>query len=328
MSSCQGSLIHISRPQLGTLVNLTFIDDEERAPETARAVFDEIERIENLMSPVRTSSDVYRVNRMKESGPVAVSAETYDLIKKSIDVSVETGGCFDISFASIAQVWDYKSKHFIPPGGKTVASLLPLVNYRNIILYPEKRSIAFALPGVKIGLGGIAKGYAAQRGIAILRRRGIRSAIVAAAGDLQVMGTKYGKRWIVGLKNPRKNSIMLTIGLDDGDAVSTSGDYERFAVYRGRRYHHIIDPRTGFPADTFSSVSVISKNPVLSDAYSTAIFVMGFERAKEFLTRHAEIDVILIDQKLNAYISSRLKDRITFLDAAIVDWLKEPNPPN
>ncbi len=321
LSSCQGSIVHVSKFQLGTLINLTFIGDEVRAPQTAEAVFDEIERVENLMSPYRRSSDVYRLDHMKVRGPVPVSKETYNLVKKSVDLSVETGGCFDITFASIAGLWDYKSKNFVPPDTSIVERMLPLVNYRNIILYPERRAIAFTRPGVKIGLGGIAKGYAVHRGIEIFRKRGVRSAIVEAGGDLQVMGTKFGKRWNIGLKNPRENSIMLSLGLEDGEAVATSGDYERFATYRGVRYSHIIDPRTGRPTDNFASVSVISESATLSDAYATAIFVMGLDRAREFLARHAEIGVILVDRKQNAYISSRLRDRITFLEHVKVTWL-------
>jgi thiamine biosynthesis lipoprotein len=320
LSSCQGSIVNVSKFQLGTLINLTFIDDEGRAPRTAEAVFDEIERIENLMSPYRRSSDVYRLNH-EVAGPVRVSKETFDLVKKSIHVSVETGGCFDITFASIAGLWDYKSKDFVPPDRSTVARMLPLVGYRNIILYPKIRAIAFARPGVKIGLGGIAKGYAVQRGIETFRKRGVRSAIVEAGGDLQVIGTKFGKRWNIGLKDPRKNSIMLSLGLDDGEAVATSGDYERFATYRGVRYPHIIDPRTGYPTDKFASVSVISQSATLSDAYATSIFVMGLDRAREFLARHAEIAVILVDPKQNVYISSGLRDRITFLEHVKVTWL-------
>jgi thiamine biosynthesis lipoprotein len=319
--SCSGSVIHMSKPQLGTIVNLTFIADQEAAPGIARDVFAEIERIENLMSPVRTASDVYRLNAGAGRGPVAVGAETFGLIKKSSEVSSETGGCFDITFASIARLWDYKNKNFSPPSREAVAGLLPLVNFRNVVMHPERRSISFARPGVKIGLGGIAKGYAVQRGVEVLRKRGVDSAIVEAGGDLQVMGNNRGKSWVTGLRHPRKNAILLAIELDDMDAVATSGDYERLVMRGDRRYHHIIDPRTGYPTDTFSSVTVISKNAVLSDAYATAIFVMGLEGAREFLNRHAEIGVILADQQVNVYISQRLKDRITLLDKAKVEWL-------
>jgi thiamine biosynthesis lipoprotein len=311
----------IGRPLLGTVVNVTIIGNPEKAPQTAQAVFTEIERIESLMSPYRPGSDVYRLNRDGGSGPVRVGAETYDLIRRSVNMTAETGGCFDITFASMERLWDYKNKNFTPPSRPAVAALLPLVGSRNIIFYPDKKSIAFARPGVKIGLGAIAKGYAVSRGIEVLKKEGISDGIVEAGGDLQVMGSKHGKPWITGLRHPRREVILLAIDLSDMDAVATSGDYERFVMRNGVRYHHIIDPRTGYLADTFSSVSVLSKNAVLSDAYATAIFVMGLDGAREFLKRHGEIDVILADRDVNLYISRRLKDRIMFLEKAKVEWL-------
>jgi thiamine biosynthesis lipoprotein len=320
-SSCQGSISSVGRPLLGTFVNITFIGDAEKAPQTAEAVFGEIERIESLMSPVRPGSDVYRLNRDGGAGPVRVSAETYDLIRKSADVSAETGGCFDITFASMAHLWDYKNKNFVPPSPSAVAALLPLIGSKNILFYPDKKSISFARPGMKVGLGAIAKGYAVSKGIEVMKKKGISDGIVVAGGDLQVIGSKYGKPWITGLRHPRRNAILLTIDLADMDAVCTSGDYERVVIRNGVRYHHIIDPRTGYPANTFSSVSVLSKSAVLSDAYDTSIFVMGLEGAREFVKRHGEIDVILADQKVNLYISKRLKDRIRFLEKGKVEWL-------
>jgi FAD:protein FMN transferase len=320
-SSCQGPISRIGKPLMGTVVNLTFIGDAEKAPRTAQVVFGEIERIESLMSPYRPESDTYRLNRDGGAGPVVVNRETYDLIRKSVNVTTETGGCFDITFACMEHLWDYKKNNFTPPSPSAVAALLPLIGSQNILFYPDKKSISFARPGMKIGLGAIAKGYAVSKGIEALKNKGISDAIVEAGGDLQVMGTKHGKPWITGLRHPRRNIILLTIDLADMDAVATSGDYERVVIRNGVRYHHIIDPRTGYPANTFSSVSVLSKNAVLSDAYATAIFVMGLEGAREFLKRHGEIDVILADQKVNLYISRRLKDRVTFLEKANVEWM-------
>ena len=173
---------------------------------------------------------------------------------------------------------------------------------------------------MKIGLGGIAKGYAVKRGIDILRKRGIRSAIVEEGGDLQVMGMKQGKRWVTGLRHPREQSLVLALKLDDGDSIATSGDYERFAMYKGRRYHHIMDPRTGFPASGFSSVSVVSSDPVVSDSYATAIFVMGPEQALEFLKKREDLEVILIDRKMNIIISKSLKKDITLFTDREICW--------
>jgi thiamine biosynthesis lipoprotein len=319
--SCQGHVIRISKPLLGTIVSLTFIADDESAPQTAQAVFNEIERIDTMMNPARPGSDVYRLNEQGWKGPVAVSGETFDIIQKSTDVSIETDGCFDITVASIARLWDFEAKRFTLPGRGAVAVYLPLVGYRNILLHPEKKSVAFARPGVKIGPYSMVRGYAVLRGLEVLRGRGVQSAMVEAGGNVQVMGTRHGKNWTAGLRHPRKNSIILTLELEQLDAVATSGDFERFVMHNNRRYHHIINPRTGYPAETFAFASVISKNAELSDAYATAIFVMGLDGAREFLKRHAELGVILADQQIKLYISKKLKDRITLLEQVKVEWL-------
>ncbi|MBP7735345.1 MAG: FAD:protein FMN transferase [Spirochaetes bacterium] len=319
--SCQKPVNHVTRPLMGTSVNLTMVCDTELAGAAAGAAFGEIERIEKLLSPVRPESDLYRLNHGGSAGPVTVTGETRDLIKRSVDLSAETGGCFDITFAALEGLWNYKDKNFTPPSPGAVAILLPLVGSKNIILNPDGKSISFARPGVKIGLGAIAKGYAVMKGVEALKGKGVKAGIVDAGGDLQVFGKKFFGSWVTGLRHPRKDAILLTIDLEDMDAIATSGDYERFVMRNGVRYHHIIDPRSGYPTKTFTSVSVISKSAALSDAYATAIFVMGLEKAREFLKQHGEIDVILADDKVNLYISKRLKERITVLEKHAIEWL-------
>ncbi len=321
LAACQKPVNQVTRPLMGTSVNLTMVCDTDRAGTAAGAAFGEIERIEKLMSPVRPESDVYRLNHEGAVGPVTVGPETYDLIKKSVDISMETGGCFDITFAALEGLWNYKDKNFLPPSPAAVAALLPLVGSRNIILNPDRNSVSFARPGMKIGMGAIAKGYAVLKGLETLRKKGVKAGIVDAGGDLQVFGKKSFGPWVTGLRHPRKDAILLTVDLEDMDAIATSGDYERFVMRGGVRYHHIIDPRTGHPAKGLTSVSVISKNAVLSDACATAIFVMGLEQAREFLMRHGELNVILIDHKLNLYVSRRISDRIKLLEEMKLEWL-------
>jgi FAD:protein FMN transferase len=319
--SCQGTVIRISRPLLGTMVNLTFIAKQEGAPEIAGAVFGEIDRIEALMGPGKPASDINRLNDKTWAGPVTVSRETYNLIKKSARISDETGGCFDVTVAPIERLWDCKNKNFVPPARGEMARLLPLVNHRNMLFFPERTGIAFARQGMKIDPGTIARGYAVERGLEILKAQGVRSGIVEIGGGLQAMGTGHDKPWAAIVRHPRINSLLLTIELEDRDAVATSGDYECFVMHGKKRYRQNIDPRTGYPADTFSSVTVISKNAELSNAYAAAIFVMGLAGAREFLERHAEIAVVLVDQKINLYVSKRLKDRMKILDRSKAEWL-------
>ncbi|MCP4137317.1 MAG: FAD:protein FMN transferase [bacterium] len=319
--SCRESIHKVSRPQIGTFINLTIITDPAAASQTAAAVFKEIGRIEALMSPYKKKSDVYKINRFAASKAVAITPETFSLLEQARNISLETGGSFDISFAGISHLWNYKKTPFSPPSKKDIERLLPLVNYANIELNRETYSVAFKTKKMKIGLGGVAKGYAIKRGIEAMRKKGITSGIVDAGGDLQVLGSKAGQPWSTGLIHPRNKTLLLIIKLEHMDTIATSGDYERFAMFNNQRYHHIIDPKTGCPTRTFASVSVISKDPVISDSYATGIFVMGPEKAKPFLRAHKKISVILIDLDLNVYISKELKERITLLEEIQVTWI-------
>ncbi|MCU0846851.1 MAG: FAD:protein FMN transferase [Spirochaetes bacterium] len=306
----KSSVHRVARPLLGTVVNLTLVCDEEKAAPASSAAFKEIARIEALMSPYINKSDVYRINSEAGHAPVRVDAETLSLVEFSGNISSETGGAFDITFASIAGLWDYRKKNFTPPAESAIKTMLPLVNYRNIIINNKESTVGFVKKGVKIGLGAIAKGYAVKRAVKVLEEMGIRSAIVEAGGDLQVVGDRNGEKWLTGLKNPRGGDILMAFYLEGRESVATSGDYERRADYHGKRYHHIIDPRTGKPTETFSSVSVISRDAVVSDAYATAFFVLGLEGTVGLLKKHPELMVILIGLDGSIYISRGLKDRI------------------
>lgn len=310
-----------TRPMLGTVVNLTINADKQLAQNVSVEVFEEISRIEELMSPYRERSDVYRINKSAGEGFVEVGYETFELIKISKEISIESGGAFDISFAGLGSLWKTGSEDFIPPARERVMGSLHLVDSRNIELGAENR-VRLLKRGMKIGLGAIAKGYAIRRSIEIMRSRGITSGIVEAGGDLQVIGNKYGKPWIAGIRNPRENSLAFAVALADGDSIVTSGDYERFSLYRGKRYHHIIDPRSGFPTETFSSVTVIHRNPTLADAYSTSLFVMGYDRSVEFLKKNKDVSAVLIGLNMKVHASSRLKGRIESLDEMNVSWVE------
>jgi thiamine biosynthesis lipoprotein len=313
---------NVGRPLIGTLVNLTVIaETQEKAIVASEAAFAEIKRIETLMSPVIKGSDISRINEGAARGPITISPETFDLIAKSKDIWRESGGAFDITFASIARLWDYKRSPFVPPSPAMVRSLRHLVDSGKIVLDAAKKTVRFTKPRMKLGLGAIAKGYAVMRAIEVLRSLGIRNAIVAAGGDIQVMGDKDGEDWITGLIHPRTKEIVIAIKMKDGDAVSTSGDYERFAMYRGVRYHHIIDPATGEPARHFASVSVISRNPVDCDGYDTAMFVMGMEKARKLLERRPDLGAIVIGLDMKVWASASLKGRLVPLKEIEIGWL-------
>lgn len=323
LSGCrEGSLYRYSRMQMGTLVNLTLIcGSDTQALHAAEAAFGAIEEVERLMSPARRESDISRLNLHGHEKPVKVSAPTFGLIRDSLKVSVETEGAFDISFAGMGKLWDYRNPSFTPPDKALVRQRVSLVDYRHIILSATDNTVRFARPGMRIGLGGIAKGYALSRAAAALEKQGVRAFIVDAGGDLTVKGARFGKKWRVGIKHPRKEGISGALTLEDSESIVTSGDYERFVMHRGVRYHHIIDPKTGYPARTFASVSVIGSDPTLIDAYATALFVMGGVRAREFLKKHTELKVILIDLEMKVYASRELKEQLEWLEKADIEWL-------
>lgn len=309
------------RPLIGTLINLTIVTDSEaHAAQAAEAAFAEIARIESLFSPFKKESDVYRINAFGGDREVPVSGESLNLLKQAVETSEATGGAFDVTFATLSGLWKVGSDHFILPSMEKVQRLLPCMGADKIVLSMQKKSVRFSNRKTKIGLGGIAKGYAILRAVQVLRDHGITNAIVDAGGDVQVIGNRDGSPWRVGLIHPRTKNIIAVLSMEPGQSVATSGDYERFSMYKGRRYHHIIDPGTGFPAEGMASVSVICADPVAADAYATAFFVMGAERARTILSRRNDLQVILIDGAMKIWASKGLKARIQWDGDQRVTW--------
>lgn len=323
--SCNSLVEHrASSLQLGTVVNITIIAPSEReAVRAANAAFKEIARIEKLLSPVIEESDVYRINAYGSSKEVEVSEETLNLLHYAKEVWQNSERAFDITFASIAHLWDFSKPSFVPPSAARVNALRSLINSKYLILNDAKRTVKFQRKQMKIGLGGIAKGYAIKRAIEVLQQHGIQNAIVEAGGDLMVIGNKRGDRWYVALAHPRaKDEVVAILQLDPSTAIATSGDYERYAMYKGVRYHHIIDPKTGFPAKKCISVSVICNDPVKADAYATACFVLGKEKAFA-LAQKEQFGIIIIEENMKMYASESVKEMFVIQDEDIsVQWMK------
>ena len=314
-SGCGKNNPQISRPLLGTIVTVTITGDSADTPGDFNAAFTAIEQVQKAFNPNDPGSEVSNINKTAYLRPVRVSGEVYSLIARSLEVSEKTGGAFDITFASAGRLWDFSKDKFAPPDNRTVQKLLPLISYKNILLDEKTGSVRILRKGTKIGLGGIAKGYAVSRAAAALRTRKVKGAIVACAGDIQVIGNNSGKPWKAGIKDPRGDSIIGAIEMTDGEAVSTSGDYERFRIVNGKRYHHIIDPSTGYPSNSgLISVSVFRHDPVLSDEYSTSFFVSGLEKTKKILTSMNGLSVVMVTEDMKVYASMSLKGRVTFRD--------------
>ncbi len=320
ITACSTAVYKKSFFKIGTIINLTIVSSESKAVKVATLIENEFTRIQSVFSPYKKSSIISQINNYAYKKPIICSKEVISLLKLSNRISTQTKGAFDISFAALGNIWDYKKKPFIPPTDSVVKSVKKLVDYKNIkIINDTYVSVA---KGMRIGLGGIAKGYAIQNAVKLLLQNGIKSGIVEAGGDLQVIGSKgFNTTWKTGVIDPVSKNILCAITLEHMDAIATSGGYERYAEYKGRKYHHILSPRTGYPADTFLSVSVIAKNAVLADAYATALFVMSLDEVKGFLKQYNNVHAILIDKNRKIYMSSFLKDRLMYHDANKIIWL-------
>jgi thiamine biosynthesis lipoprotein len=272
------------------------------------AVMDEMRRIDDLMSPYKPESELSRINREAAKHPVRISREQFDLIARAIEFSELSGGVFDITFASVGYMYDYRRG--VEPSDAQIAQALPGINYRHLMLDRARTTIRFAREGVRIDLGGIAKGYAVDLGIAVLKKRGITSAIVQAGGDSRVLGDKRGRPWNVAIRDPRnKQNVVAVIPLVNA-AISTSGDYERYFMKKdGERVHHIIDPKTGKSAHGVISVSVIAPDATTTDGLTKSVFLKGPKEGIAFIEalKMPGVDAIIIDEHGTMHASKGLQ---------------------
>lgn len=256
------------------------------------AVFAEMHRIDALMSTYKPDSEISRVNDHAAAAPVAISPELFDLLQTSVDYSRLSQGAFDITYASVGYLYDYRARQ--RPDDAAVAAALPGVDYRQLRLDPARHTVAFARDGMRIDLGGIAKGYAVDRGIAVLQRLGITRAMVNAGGDTRVIGDRFGAPWVIGIRHPdRAGEVVMRIPLVDA-AFSTSGDYERYFEEGGVRHHHILDPKTGRSPDAVRSVTVIASTATRTDGLSKTVFILGPVEGIAFINRLQDADAIVI----------------------------------
>ena len=294
-----------ARPMMGTEVSVYLWSDDPEAGRLAlEEVFDEVTRIDRLMSTYKDESDISKINREAANGPVAAGGELFELIQRSLDISVLTRGAFDITYDSVGQYYDFRSRQ--RPDAGTVEQERGNIDYRLVKLDRTAGTVSFEKEGVRINLGGIAKGYAVERGVDLLRHRGISNAIVTAGGDSRLLGDRRGRPWMVGIRDPRNDGeVAISIPLED-EAVSTSGDYERYFDEDGVRYHHIIKPSTGEPAGGVQSATVFGPDAVITDALSTSVFVMGVERGLTLIGTLPDYESIVIDADGQVFYSDGL----------------------
>lgn len=282
---------------MGTKVSVAlWLDDDQKAEQAVIAVMAEMRRIDEHFSPYIETSELYRANQLAPNAsaknPLAISPELAAIINKANHYSELSDGAFDITFASLGRYYDYRNK--LTPSEQQRAELLPAINYRLIHLDRKNNTVWFEHPKLYIDLGGIAKGYAVDKAIAILQGFGVKHASVTAGGDSRVIGDKLGRPWLIGIKNPRADAVAITLPLADV-AVSTSGDYERYFIDgKGERVHHIINPRTGKSTNGINSVTIIGPLGFDTDPLSTTVFVLGAEKGMALINRLPGFDAVII----------------------------------
>jgi len=286
-----------------TVVEL-YSETPKQAEHCSQLVFAEMHRIDKLMSPYIEQSELAIINREAANHSVRVGRELFNLIKYSIEFSELSEGAFDITFASVGYLYNYRMKQ--RPTDKQIKHQLSAINYKNIILNEADTSISFSNKDTRIDLGGIAKGHAVDNSIELLKTCGIKNALVSAGGDSRILGDKNGRPWVMGVRHPRnKNKVVVSIPLNDS-AISTSGDYERYFIEDGNRYHHIIKPTTGLSADQTWSASVLANKAVTSDALSTTLFVLGTEKALKLINQLDDVEAIIINANGKMFYSNGL----------------------
>lgn len=273
--------VEASKYLMGTLVEMKIMAEDVSAAKAAMyEAFIEMSRVEHLLSAHIEESEIARVNAHASQQPVPVSAETFAILERAISFSEKCDGMFDISIGAVSEVWGFneENREIQVPATDTLDSLLTQVDYRAIELNPTDTTVVLAKPGAKLDLGGIAKGYAIDRAAAVLKQLGVKHFMINAGGDIFAGGSKYGDiKWSVGVKHPRQpDELFAKMEMEDY-AVATSGDYERYAMIDGKRYHHILNPQTGYPSRHCQSVTVVAPTAEIADALATYLFVVGYD---------------------------------------------------
>lgn len=268
----------------------------------------EVQRIEQLLTTFNESSQTNQVNAKAGIEPVAVDAEVFNLIERSLKISELTQGAFDITYGSIdKRLWNFDTAMTSLPDPETAKASVRLINYYNVVLNRENHTVFLKHKGMRIGFGGIGKGYAADCAKRIMMRDGVMNGIVNAAGDLTVWGNQpNGKPWTIGIADPDSKYLPFGSVILTDTSVATSGNYEKFALINGKKYSHTIDPKTGLPVSGIKSVTTISHSAELADAMATPVMVMGIKAGLNLINQLPGIACIIIDEHNTVYTSHNI----------------------
>ncbi|MFN0057882.1 MAG: FAD:protein FMN transferase [Planctomycetota bacterium] len=291
---------------MGSSLSIKVIGEDSIVLEKALAeAVTELERIEDLMTDWR-DSPLTRLNAAAGQGAQKVPEELAAIIARSIELHKLTNGAFDITYASAGELWNYKRADFKFPTPEQIEAAKRHIDASKVRVDAEHSTVELPA-GMRIGLGGIAQGYGADRAMAVLQRCGIRNALIDVSGDLKILGAKFGSPWEIAIKHPRERDRALGVLKLSNTCLTTSGDYERFFLHDGKRFHHIIDPRTGYPSTGCMSATVIAPNAEYGDALATALCVLGPQEGLALAARLDRIEVLLVGQDGTVVMSPGLK---------------------
>jgi len=306
-------LVEKARLAMGSELRLTvWTQNDAAALSACDAVFAEFDRLEALMSVWREGSDVQRINQAAGDRAVAVSPEVREVLHAARRASDWTDGKFDVTFGALSDVWrfDHDQDNRLPTQAE-IRARLPLVNYRAVVIDDRAGTVMLERRGMRLHLGGIGKGYAVDRGAAILRAAGLPNFMIQSGGDLYVAGRRDDRPWRVSIRDPRgpPEQFFAVLDLEDG-TFSTSGDYERFFMKDGRRYHHLLDPDVGEPAEGSRSVTIVANTATVADGLSTGVFILGPEKGMALIERLPDVEGVIVSAKNEVLVSSGLKGKI------------------
>jgi len=289
LCGCQNQRLYKEgRIMMGTIIEVT-----SPHKEAAGVVFDELERLERLLSKYKPESEVSQLNKL---GKLKVSPETFYILKKSKEIWQLSSGAFDVTVAPLVDLWGFTNKNFTVPADEKIKNILNLIGSDKILLQNNENVVVFKFPGMKIDLGAIAKGYAVDCAVKKLKEKGIDSCLINAGGQVYCLGKKFGLPWKVAIKGARGKGLAGFLELTDR-SVATSGDYEQYFIKDNKRYAHILNPETGYPADSgIMAVTVIAPDGLTSDALATAIFVLGKDKGEKLANKFKGVEVKIYAQ--------------------------------
>jgi thiamine biosynthesis lipoprotein len=278
------------------------------AEDVINAGINEIRRIEQLLTTFKDDSETNQVNKNAGIAPVKVSRETFNLIERALRISKVTQGAFDITYGSVdKKLWNFDTTATTLPDRQTAFKMVRLINYRNVILNSNNHTVFLKEKGMRIGFGGIGKGYAAEMAKQVMQQMGCDSGIVNASGDLTAWGYQpNGNPWTVGIVNPNTSNTAFSYMNVTNMAVATSGNYEKYIMIDGKRYSHTINPKTGLPVSGIKSVTIIAPNAEIADAMATPVMIMGVKAGLHMINQMKDIEAVLIDDNDNIYASNNI----------------------